>query len=134
MEHSKTNSKPLGYEAKDFDILNDFGETDEVIDLFEQIELAYDNEESIFDDMNEDDLILAFFPCTRFENQILLHFRGQATQMQNYYLAKKTWKRFRIAQRTSSFIYTHYKAGVSLFKKRIKTCNRKSLFRATLSS
>lgn len=28
----------LGHEAKDYDIMNDFGETDCVIDLFEQIE------------------------------------------------------------------------------------------------
>ena len=88
----KNEFKRLGYDAEDYDILNDFGETDHIIDLFEQIELAYNEEDTIFDDMAEDDLILAFFPCTRFENQILLHFRGQAVQMKNYYLAKKLEK------------------------------------------
>ena len=30
----------------------------------------------MFDEMSSDDLILAFFPCTRFEENILLSFRG----------------------------------------------------------
>lgn len=33
--------------------------------------------------MTSDDLIMAFFPCTRFEAQILLKFRGDAWQDQN---------------------------------------------------
>lgn len=39
---------------------------------------------SIFDKMTSDDVIMAFFPCTRFEDQILLHFRGDVNQMKNY--------------------------------------------------
>lgn len=31
----------LGYKAKDYDIQNEFGETDEVIDLFSEIENAW---------------------------------------------------------------------------------------------
>ena len=37
----KNELKKLGYEAKDYDIRNDFGETDNVIDLFAEIEKAY---------------------------------------------------------------------------------------------
>jgi len=37
----KNEFKKLGYEAYDYDILNDFGETDYVIDLFKEIEDAY---------------------------------------------------------------------------------------------
>lgn len=33
----KNQFRALGIEAEDYDILNDFGETDHVIDLFEQI-------------------------------------------------------------------------------------------------
>lgn len=33
--------------------------------------------------MKQDDVILAFFPCTRFEAQILLHFRGESPQQKN---------------------------------------------------
>lgn len=57
----------LGYPAEDCDILNDFGETDHVMDLFAEIEAAYKRErETIFDGMMENDLIMAFFPCTYF--------------------------------------------------------------------
>lgn len=45
---------------------------------------AYDGKPSIFDKMTEDDLILAFFPCTRFEARVPLLFRGQATQQKNW--------------------------------------------------
>lgn len=34
----KNEFKKLGYEAYDYDILNDFGETDFQIDLFKEIE------------------------------------------------------------------------------------------------
>lgn len=34
-------------------------------------------------------MILAFFPCIRFENQILLWFNGQASQQKNWSLDKK---------------------------------------------
>ena len=37
----KNQFKALGYEAQDYDILNDFGETDNVIDLYAEIESAY---------------------------------------------------------------------------------------------
>ena len=45
----KNEFKKLGFEAEDFDILNDFGETDHIIDLFSEIRKAYDKEPSIFD-------------------------------------------------------------------------------------
>ena len=35
--------KENGHNAYDYDILNDFGETDFVVDLFKQIELEYNN-------------------------------------------------------------------------------------------
>ena len=72
----KNEFKALGYEAYDYDILDDFGETDFKIDLFKEIEKAYDNKPSVFDDVAQEDTVLAFYPCTRFENQIGMHFRG----------------------------------------------------------
>lgn len=39
----KNEFKRLGIEAYDYDIQNNFGETDYQIDLFEQIELAFAN-------------------------------------------------------------------------------------------
>ena len=45
----KNQFKKLGYTAYDYDILNQYGETDYVIDLFEEIEKAYLDLKSIFD-------------------------------------------------------------------------------------
>ena len=56
----------LGIPAEDYDIQNNFGETDHQIDIFNEIEKAYSGGESIFDSMTEDDLVLAFFPCIYF--------------------------------------------------------------------
>lgn len=45
----KKEFRKLGIAAEDYDILNDFGETDHVIDLFKEITRAYDGVESVFD-------------------------------------------------------------------------------------
>lgn len=37
--------------------------------------------DSIFDKIGQDDIILAFFPCVRFENQILFWFQGNAKDL-----------------------------------------------------
>lgn len=86
----KNEFKKLGFDNSfDYDILNDFGETDFQIDLFNEIEKAYLERESIFDKMNESDLIFAFFPCTRFEAQIQMHYRGDARQQKKWSDIKK---------------------------------------------
>ena len=87
----KNEFKKLGYEAYDYDILNDFGETDYVVDLFKDIEDAYTHTHTrtVFDNVKEDDQIIAFFPCVRFENQIMLHFRGQVYQIKDKPMLEK---------------------------------------------
>ena len=71
----KAKFKKLGFEAFDYDIENQFNKTDFVVDLFAEIDKAYNKEPSIFDNMQGQN-IFAFFPCTRFEAQILMFFRG----------------------------------------------------------
>lgn len=56
----------LGIPAEDYDIQNNFGETDHTDDLFAEIEKAYDGQPSLFDNISKDDLIMAFFPCIYF--------------------------------------------------------------------
>lgn len=85
----KNEFKKLGYDAYDYDILNEFGETDYQVDLFREIEKAYCYHDSIFDRFKPDDTILAFFPCIRFEAQILLHFRGEAIGVRDWTDEKK---------------------------------------------
>jgi len=74
----------LGIQAYDYDILNDYGQTDFVIDLFKEIEGGYNGEASIFDKISSDDIIFAFFPCTRFEAKIPLGFRGEMYQQKKW--------------------------------------------------
>lgn len=78
------NLENFGCEAVDYDIQNEFNETDVVIDLFKEIEKAYSKEKSIFDNITEKDMILAFFPCVRFEDQVQMHFRGTAFQQKKW--------------------------------------------------
>lgn len=63
----KNEFKKLGYDASDWDIQNNFGETDHVIDLFAEIEKAFDDKPSVFDTIDPAaDLVMAFFPCIEF--------------------------------------------------------------------
>lgn len=62
----KNEFKKLGYDAYDYDIQNNFDETDYKNDLFKEIENAYDGKPSLFDRISKDDLIMAFFPCIYF--------------------------------------------------------------------
>lgn len=58
----------LGIPAEDYDIQNNFGQTDHVMDLFGEIEDAWNGSVSLFDAISPDDLIVAFFPCIHFCN------------------------------------------------------------------
>lgn len=50
---------------------------------------GYEGKPSIFDNISTDDLIMAFFPCIRFENQIMLWFRGQSHSQRDWSMEKK---------------------------------------------
>lgn len=67
----------LGIPAEDYDIQNNFGQTDHTDDLFKAIEDAYDGKPSLFDNIKEDDLIMAFFPCIYFCDNNVLYFIGE---------------------------------------------------------
>ena len=59
----------LGIPAEDYDIQNNFGETDHTDDLFKAIDDAYEGKPSLFDQIRggqDGDLIMAFYPCIFF--------------------------------------------------------------------
>lgn len=85
----KNEFKKLGIDAYDYDIRNDFGQTDFVVDLFAEIQKAYEGWESIFDNIGGSDIIMAFFHCTRFEAKVPLSFRGESPQQKNWNDLKK---------------------------------------------
>lgn len=74
----KNEFKKLGYDAVDVDIQNNFGETDNVVDLFTEIENAYDGKNSLFDNIGAEDLIIAFFPCIYFSSNNTFLFDGSS--------------------------------------------------------
>ena len=96
----KNEFKKLGYEAYDYDIQNNHGETDYQIDLFKEIESAYDGLPSIFDSITKDDLIMAFFPCIYFcaNSQILMswgakNYRKKSTKEKTDEILKRSSNR-----------------------------------------
>lgn len=62
----KNEFRKLGYDAEDYDIQDEFGQTDHILDLFKEIENGFDGNGSIFDNITKDDLVIAFFPCIYF--------------------------------------------------------------------
>ena len=81
--------KNMGGVAKDYDILDDYGQTDVICDLYDEIEKAYLELTSIFDKIKSDDMIIAFFPCTEFEDQKNMLMLGNANQQQKWTDYKK---------------------------------------------
>lgn len=101
----------FGIPAEDYDILDDFGQTDHVVDLFAEIDNAYDGKPSVFDNVAPGDLVMAFFPCTRFECQSQMMLAG--TQYQ-----AKTWpdvKKLEYALQTHNELHRLYTLLCKLF-------------------
>lgn len=116
----KNEFKKLGYEAYDYDIQNEFGGTDKVIDLFEEISKAYDGKQSIFDNINKDDLILAFYPCTYFSDQAKRHLDCTAYQYRNYTIEQKCEVTMKRHRELSLFYETLNKMVIVFKRKKLK--------------
>ena len=81
--------KELGYNAIDYDI-NKTENVDVVTNLFIQINLAsVEGESTIFDNISQDDLVIAFFPCTYFSDQSQLLSRGDNYGQKEWSVKKK---------------------------------------------
>ena len=115
----KNEFKKLGYEAYDYDILNEFGQTDYITDLFKEIEGGYNSETSIFDKIAKDDLIMAFFPCTYFSDQNLRHLCCTAYQYKDYTIEQKCETSMKRHKELSLFY--------EILNKFVIVCQRKSL-------
>lgn len=115
----KNQFKKLGIEAIDYDIQNDYGETDKIIDLFDEIRGGYEGKTSIFDNFSEDDIIMAFFPCTRFEAQIHMGYKGNLKQQKKWSDAQKLEYDLKI--------HSELAENYSLITKMVLICLRKNL-------
>lgn len=75
---------------------------------------------SVFDNIAETDIVMAFFPCFRFEDQIALSFRGDQYQMKNYSDQKKIEHTMRLAEERSQLFALFLKMSAVALKKRIR--------------
>lgn len=99
----------LGIPAEDYDIQNDFGQTDHVIDLFAEINKAYDAKASIFDTINSSDLVIAFFPCIYFESVQMLYYCGLSRNIRSLSERERTDDIIQRVANRASFITLLYK-------------------------
>lgn len=84
----------LGIPAEDYDLQNNFGQTDHVIDLFQEIEKAYRGGYSLFDEIKKEDLIVAFFPCIYF----------CATSQMSFYWGCVNYRTMTIREKTDAIL------------------------------
>lgn len=116
----KNEFKKLGINSYDYDIFNDFGETDFQIDLFSEIEKAYRGGRSLFDNFTRDDIVLAFFPCTRFENQIQMAFRGIGNSLRKWSIERKLEYALKLHKELSE-LYEHItKMAIVFLRKKLR--------------
>lgn len=85
----KNAFRQLNILAIDYDIQNQFKETDVVCDLFEEIEKAFLGCDSIFEYMKPDHLIMAFFPCIYFNEHNEMYFCGTSYNLRTLSPANK---------------------------------------------
>lgn len=86
----KNAFREIGIRATDYDIQNQYGQTDWVCDLFHEISAAYKGRKSLFDTIFPEDLVMAFFPCTYFCQNNQMVFTGVAKNMRKLTVRQKT--------------------------------------------
>lgn len=104
----------LGIPSIDCDIQNEYGKTDIQLDLFNEIDKAYNGHESLFDDITSEDLVLAFFPCIRFTQQAELLFNQAAPQ----YCLKSDYDKISSAMQFEKERYEFF----TIFCKMVQVC------------
>lgn len=87
----KNEFKKLGYEAYDYDILNDYGETDYQIDLFSEIEKAYGGVFQFLTISLQTTLFLRSFHVHFLPHLFCLHSGGNHTEWRSG-ITQEKWK------------------------------------------
>lgn len=102
-----------GLKAIDIDISNNFNQTDITTDIFEMLDNNFIN------NLNADDKIIAFFPCTYFSNYNKLFFNGKSNCYRN--MSESDKKTYIINRRVTRWKYKN-----KLYQL-IRQCNRKHI-------
>lgn len=109
----------LGIPAEDYDIQNNFGQTDHIVDLFEHIEAAYDGKPSLFDNIRGGDLVLAFFPCINFCDAKTMMFKGVSIVQKKWSIGKIMDKNIEFAKEREYYF--------ELLMKLVSICDHRGL-------
>lgn len=110
----------LGIPAEDYDIQNNFGQTDHVIDLFSEINKEFRGWSSIFSSITPDDLIIAFFPCIEFCDAKTMIFRGVSIFQKNWTLDKIMTNNIRFSRTRQKFYETLLKIVAVVSRKGLR--------------
>ena len=101
----------LGIPAEDYDIRNNFGQTDHTDDLFQAIDDAWEGKPSLFDRITRDDLILAFYPCIYFctasegyYNFNHFQYRGKSQREKALYMIERGGHKYEFWARLIKFM------------------------------
>lgn len=129
----KNQFRQLGVNALDYDIRNDFGQTDVQADLFAEIANAYESKPSLFGRIGKDDLILAFFPCIRFEAQAQLWFSGQNFAQRAWTDEQKLLKSMQMHEELHALYMTLCRLFVICLRGGVQTHCRESMYAPALS-
>lgn len=65
-----------GIPATCYDVRNDYGHTDELVNLFSEVYMALAGRHTILDKITDRDIVFAFFPCTYFTYAGLPQYKG----------------------------------------------------------
>lgn len=117
----KNELKKLNQVAYDYDILNDFGETDFQRDLFQDIDLAYqDKRGGCLDNIKQGETIIAFFPCILFEAQQILWFKGDSYGQRTWNITQKLEYNLKQIKQLQELYSTITKLAIVAYKKDVK--------------
>ena len=117
----KNEFKKFGIEAFDVDIQNEFGQTDFIVDLFHDIDVAFEGgADTIFDRIDQNDVVLAFFPCTRFECQIKLYMSGDSYGLNKWTDERKLNYAMKLHEELCLFYRTFARMFIVAIRKGIK--------------
>lgn len=112
----------LGISALDYDIQNQYGQTDIIIDLFDQIKKEYNktNTITIFDTIKSEDIIFAFFPCERFTHRMIINFRHKSTSNFIYDDIKKLEENIKFFNEINEYYEIISKLVIICLRKKLK--------------
>lgn len=129
----KNQFKKLGLEAIDYDILNDYGQTDVQIDIFSEIEKAFSGVSSIFENVRGGRYNGLFSLRPVFKAFHMAHATKREA-MQRLHPRKEAFEFLRITRRAFEIRFFDNETYPCLHSEKYSPCHRKPIFNGPLLS